>query len=162
MNGQIQSARVFVINQDGAKIGQFLTRDAISLAQDRGLDLVEVAPNASPPICRLMDFGKVKYDRDKARKKAQKSQTVSVMKEIRFRPNISSNDLEVKSRQISKFLSKGYKVKISMRFKRAELRNSDPGRKSMEGLISGLSELGEPEKPLSFAGNILGTVMVPR
>tara|TARA_B100000745_G_scaffold297290_1_gene244007 strand:- start:7494 stop:8021 length:528 start_codon:yes stop_codon:yes gene_type:complete len=161
VNTEIKAWRVFVIDEQGNKVGQFQVPDALDFAANKGLDLVEVAPNANPPVCKLMDYGKVKYERSKAQKKNRQNSAESTLKEIRLRPNIDSNDLATKCRQSEKFLRKGHRVKIAMRFKRAEMRNSRLGKEVFHSMIEMLSKVSTVESRPSQSGNVYSVVLQP-
>ncbi|MCL4418322.1 MAG: translation initiation factor IF-3, partial [Actinobacteria bacterium] len=115
------------MDQDGSQVGITSTGDALMMARERDLDLVEVAPNASPPVCRIMDFGKYKYQLEISEKEKRKKQTQIIIKEIKLRPKIDKNDLSIKKKQIENFLKKGSKVKITLSFKGREIIHSELG-----------------------------------
>ncbi len=114
--------------------------DALKIAYEKELDLVEVAPNASPPVCKIMDFGKYKYQVEVSAKEKKKKQTQIVIKEIKLRPKIDKNDLDIKKRKIEKFLEKGYKVKVTMSFKGREIVHSELGMNIMTGILDYLGD----------------------
>lgn len=127
--------KVRVIGDDGSQIGILPVEEAIKLAYERELDLVEVAPNAAPPVCKIMDFRKYRYQMEISEKERKKKQTQIVVKEIKLRPKIDKNDLNIKKKQIEKFIEKGNKVKITMSFKGREIVHSELGMNIMEGII---------------------------
>ncbi|MCA9571976.1 MAG: translation initiation factor IF-3, partial [Myxococcales bacterium] len=110
VNERIRAPRVMVVDEEGHRLGEFLTRDALQLARDRGFDLVEVAPDGRPPICRLADWGKMKYTRKKSAAKSRRNATSSSMKEVKVRPKTDDHDIEVKTRNAERFLSRGDRV----------------------------------------------------
>jgi translation initiation factor IF-3 len=124
-----------VIAEDGAQIGIKPIGDAINLAYERDLDLVEVSPNSNPPVCKIMDFGKYRYQMEILEKERKKKQTQIVVKEIKLRPKIDKNDLNIKKKQIEKFLKKGNKVKITMSFKGREIVHSELGMNILNSII---------------------------
>jgi len=127
--------KVRVIGDDGSQIGILPVEEAIKLAYEKELDLVEVAPNAIPPVCKIMDFRKYKYQMEKTEKERKKKQTQIVVKEIKLRPKIDKNDLNIKKRQIEKFIEKGNKVKITMSFKGREIVHSELGMNIMQNIL---------------------------
>ena len=118
---------------------------ALLLAQEVGLDLVEISPNATPPVCKIMDFGKYKYETQKKESEARKKQKVIEIKEIKFRPNTDTHDYDVKMRSVTKFLQDGDKVKVTMRFRGREMAHADLGRKLLERVAEDVGELGKVE-----------------
>ena len=129
-----------LVGADGAQIGVVTTQDALQQARDLDLDLVEVAPQADPPVCRIMDYGKYKYERDIRQKEARKKQTRVEVKEIKFRPKIDRHDYATKKGHVERFLKAGAKVKITIMFRGREMAHTDLGRKILDQLVS---ELGE-------------------
>ena len=144
--------QVRVIDADGKQLGVMNTRDALKLAMEAQLDLVEVAPNATPPVCRIMDFGKYQYEKSKKEKEGRKkTHTVSV-KEIRLRPKTDTHDLETKLKQAKKFLEQKNKVKFSVIFKGRELSYKDMGKDLLEEVVRQLEEDGAIEQPIKMEG----------
>lgn len=129
-----------MIAEDGSQVGIVTTGEAITMARDRDLDLVEVAPNANPPVCRIMDYGKYKYQMEISEKEKRKKQTQIIIKEIKLRPKIDKNDLNIKKRQIEKFLKKGSKVKITLSFKGREIIHSELGMNIMNSIVDDLQD----------------------
>ena len=119
VNGQIRVPQIRLIDHEGNNRGVVDPRDAVRAAEELGLDLVEISPNASPPVCKIMDFGKFKYEQQKKAAEARKNQKVIEIKEVKFRPNIDTHDYDVKMRSVNKFLSEGDKVKVTLRFRGA-------------------------------------------
>ena len=134
----IKLKEVRVINSDGEQLGVLDTRDAIKRAEEQGLDLVEVAPTAKPPVCRIMDFGKYKYEMDKKAAESRKHQTVIVVKEIKLRPRTDDHDVNFKLNNIKRFLDEGNKVKVTVMFRGREMAHIDHGRKVLERIVSEL------------------------
>jgi translation initiation factor IF-3 len=140
INREIRAASVRVINMDGEQLGVITLAEALAEAAKAGLDLVEVSPTAAPPVCRIMDYGKFRYQQSKKVQVSKKSQTVIQVKEIRLRPKTEEHDLEVKIKHIRKFLDQHNKVKISMMFRGREIAYTDIGRKIMEDLKNTLAD----------------------
>ena len=127
VNQRIRVPRVLVIDEQGNKLGEFLTEDAIRLAEDRGLDLIEVAPNGRPPVCRIQDYGKLKYERKKRATQARKNQVQVQIKEVKLRPKTDDHDIAVKVRHARRFLEQGNKVKVTIRLRGRELAHRNIG-----------------------------------
>ena len=131
-----------LIDENGEQKGVMKTFDAIHLAEEAGLDLVEVSPNANPPVCKILDFGKYRYEMEKKQRDAKKNQTVIKVKEIRMQPKIDRHDLETKSTFISEFLNEGNKVKVSIRFRGRELAHPELGKEVLDRILAILTENG--------------------
>lgn len=129
-----------MIAEDGEQVGIIATSEALVMARERDLDLVEVAPTANPPVCRIMDFGKYKYQLEISEKEKRKKQTQIIIKEIKLRPKIDKNDLSIKKKQIEKFLKKGSKVKITLSFKGREIIHSELGMNVMNSIVDDLKD----------------------
>ena len=127
MNEQIRFSPVIVIDETGQNLGQLSTKEGILLAEEKGLDLVEINPTNRPPICKVMDYGKYKYEAQKKANEARKKQKIIEVKEIKMRPNIDDNDYEVKMRSAKRFIEEGDKVKVTMRFRGREMAHQDLG-----------------------------------
>ncbi len=127
MNGSIRAPQVRCIDPNGEQLGVLDTREAISKAEDFGLDLVEVQPNVDPPVCKILDYGKYKYEAQKRANEARKKQKIIEVKEIKLRPNIDEHDYQVKMRNVVKFLSGGDKVKVTLRFRGREMAHQELG-----------------------------------
>ena len=140
INREIKSASVRVINEEGQPLGVISLDEAITSAERAGLDLVEVSPNAEPPVCKIMDYGKYRYKQSKKIHDARKSQTVIHVKEIRLRPKTEAHDLQVKIKHIKKFLEQRDKVKVSMMFRGREIAFTEIGRKLMEQIKVALTD----------------------
>lgn len=157
----IRIREVRVIDDEGQQLGVMLTADALALAQEKGLDLVEVAPTAVPPVCKILDYGQYKYEiqkRDRETKKKQKSQT---FKEIRFRVKIDTHDLATKTRRASEFLDDGDRVKVTVQFRGRELNHPQLGRNLLERAAEMIGEHGVIERPPLMEGRSLFIVMAP-
>ena len=143
---------VRLIDKDGNQLGVVPTKRALEIADESKLDLVNVAPKAKPPVCKIMDYGKYKYDTVKKAKEARKKQKTINLKEVRLSPNIDTHDLEVKARRANKFLQNGDKVKVSVRFRGRELGHTDIGRTVLNDFTELVSENGEVEKKPKMEG----------
>ena len=142
INRQIRAHEVRVIDDKGEQRGVMKLFDAVQLAEDVGLDLVEVSPNANPPVCKILDFGKYRYELEKKQRDAKKNQSVVKIKEIRMQPKIDKHDLETKSKFIGEFLSEGNKVKVSIRFRGRELAHTELGKVVLDKILEILAENG--------------------
>ncbi|HVF08788.1 MAG TPA: translation initiation factor IF-3 [Actinomycetota bacterium] len=140
MNDRIRSAQVRLVGADGEQIGVIDTREALRRAQELDLDLVEVAPQAAPPVCRIMDYGKFKYERDLRQKEARRKQSRSGLKEIKFRPKIDPHDYATKKGHVERFLKGGNKVKVTIMFRGREMAHTQLGRKILDRLVGDLGE----------------------
>ncbi|MFM2160622.1 MAG: hypothetical protein RLZZ383_134 [Pseudomonadota bacterium] len=127
VNRRIRVPRVLVIDENGGKLGEFLTEDALRIAQERGLDLVEVSPNAYPPVCRIADFGKMKYEKKKKETQARRNQVLVQLKEVKLRPKTDEHDMDFKVRHARRFLEEGNKVKVTVRFRGREMAHREIG-----------------------------------
>jgi len=151
-----------LIDSDGKQLGIMELGKAREVAESRGLDLVEVSPDAKPPVCKILDFGKYRFEQSKRIKESKKKQKVILTKEIRLRPKIEEHDFQTKLRQTTGFLKKGYKVKLSVRFKGRELAHTDIGRNIIERLIEEVNEVGAADFSPKFEGRVIVTVLSPK
>ena len=151
-----------VIGEDGEQIGIMPTRDAIRLAAERGYDLVEVSPRARPPVCKIMDYGKYKYELAKKARDAKKKQRFLQLKEIRFRPKTEDHDYTFKMRHVREFLIQGNKVKILVVFRGRERAHMEFGQKILDKLKTDLSDVGEPVSKPRMEGRILTLTFIPK
>ena len=142
INRQIRAREVLVIDENGVQRGVMNVPEACRLADEAGMDLVEVSPNANPPVCKILDFGKYRYEMEKKSREAKKNQTVVKIKEIRMQPKIEKHDLETKSKAIAEFLGEGNKVKVSVRFRGRELAHPELGKVVRDKILDALTELG--------------------
>ena len=161
INDQIRISPVRVIDQDGEQLGVIPTKEALSKAQDLGLDLVEVAPDAKPPVCRIMDFGKFKYEKSKRTQKNSK-QHQTKLKEIRLRPKTGQHDIDFKVKQAIGFLKHRDKVQVTVMFRGREMAHIEEGRKVMEGVIEQLSEYGKVESTPNQQSRKMMCTIAPR
>ncbi|MBI4238162.1 MAG: translation initiation factor IF-3 [Deltaproteobacteria bacterium] len=160
-NRRIRVPEVRLIGAEGEQLGVFQTADALKLAEDIGLDLVEISPTARPPVCKIMDVGKWKYEQAKKAHEARKHQFVALVKEIKLRPSTGVHDLEVKLKRIREFLTQGHKAKVTIQFRGREMAHKDLGQKMLQRVITGVAELGAPEQTPRFEGRFLSTVLQP-
>ena len=160
-NNRINSPEVQVISSDGDNLGIIKTNDAISRAKEEGLDLIEIAPNANPPVCKIMDMGKFKYDQQKNASKAKKNQKKIELKEIKLRPVTEVHDYTFKIKNAQKFLTKGDKVKFTIKFKGRELQHSHLGNELMDKIKLHMKEIGRVELHPKFDGKQMIMVIQP-
>jgi translation initiation factor IF-3 len=160
-NNRISSPEVQVIANDGVNLGVLSTNEAISIAKNQGLDLIEIAPNANPPVCKIMDMGKYKYDAQKKANLAKKKQKIVLLKEIKMRPVTETHDYEFKVKNAKKFISKGDKVKFTIRFKGRELQHSHLGNELMTKKKEDMKEVGKVELQIRFDGKQMIIVIQP-
>ena len=160
-NNRISSPEVQVIGSDGDNLGILNTNEAISMAKEQGLDLIEIAPNAKPPVCKIIDMGKFKYDAQKKANVARKKQKVVLVKEIKMRPVTETHDYEFKVKNAKKFIAKGDKVKFTIRFKGRELQHSSLGNDLMEKIKQDMQSIGKVELEPKFDGKQMIMVIQP-
>jgi translation initiation factor IF-3 len=161
VNDRIRAKEVRLVAPDGGQIGIKSIDEAKWLAQELGLDLVEVAADAKPPVVRMMDYGKFKYEQSVRDRAARKKQTRTVVKEVQFRPKIGDSDFEVKRRRVERFLAEGDKVKCTLRFRGREVTHPELGRKILDRLREDLGELAVVETLPKFEGRQITMVLVP-
>ena len=160
-NNRISSPEVQVITNDGENLGTLNTNEAISMAKNRGLDFIEIAPNANPPVCKIMDMGKYKYDAQKKANLAKKKQKIVSLKEIKMRPVTETHDYEFKVKNAKKFIAKGDKVKFPIRFKGRELQHSYLGNELMTKIKEDMKDIGKVELDPKFDGKQMIMVIQP-
>ena len=160
-NNRINSPEVQVIASNGENLGIISTNKAISMAKEEGLDLIEIAPNAKPPVCKIIDMGKYKYDAQKKANKAKKKQKIVLLKEIKLRPVTEAHDYNFKLKNAQKFLSKGDKVKFTIRFKGRELQHSNLGHDLMSKIKEDIKLVGKVEMNPKFDGKQMIMVIQP-
>ena len=160
-NNRISSPEVQVIASDGENLGILNTNEAISIAKNQGLDLIEIAPNANPPVCKIMDMGKYKYDAQKKANLAKKKQKIIALKEIKMRPVTETHDYEFKVKNAKKFIAKGDKVKFTIRFKGRELQHSHLGNELMTKIKEDMKDIGKVELDPKFDGKQMIMVIQP-
>lgn len=152
INEQIRDKEVRVVGEEGEQLGVMSSRDAMKLAEDAGLDLVKIAPTAKPPVCKIVDYGKFRYEQIRKEKEAKKKQRTIDVKEIRLSPNIDTNDLNTKMNAARKFLSKGDKVKVTLRFRGREMAHMHSSRHILEEFGEQLSDIAVIEKAPKVEG----------
>lgn len=162
INDKIRVAQVRVIGPDGNQLGIMSIQRALELANQHELDLVEVAPSVNPPVCRIIDFSKFKYDQEKKEREAKKHQKQSRLKEIRLKPNIDEHDYETKVKQAVAFLKKKDKVKVNLFFRGRQMEHMDLGRKILDRFIIDTQSEGLVERDPSLEGRIMYFVIAPR
>lgn len=162
MNDGIRAREVRVIDEDGSQLGIMQVRDARRVAEEKGLDLVNVAPTAKPPVCRVMDYGKFKYEQSKKEKEARKNQKVIELKEVRMTPNIEEHDFQVKLKNVQKFLSEGDKVKVSLRFRGREITHSSIGQQVLMRLAQAAAEQALVERLPRLEGRSMIMILAPK
>ena len=160
-NNRITAPEVQVIGSDGENIGIINTNEAISMAKEQGLDLIEIAPNAKPPVCKIIDMGKFKYDAQKKANIAKKKQKIILLKEIKMRPVTETHDYDFKVKNAKKFIGKGDKVKFTIRFKGRELQHSHLGRELMDKIKVDMQDIGKVELHPKFDGKQMIMVIQP-
>ena len=160
-NERIRSPQVQVISSDGKNLGTLSTREAIDIAKQEGLDLIEISPNANPPVCKIIDVGKYKYDLQKKANKAKKKQKKIELKEIKLRPVTETHDYKFKIKNAQKFISKGDKVKFTIRFKGRELQHSHLGNELMNKIKEDMQAIGKVELHPKFDGKQMIMVIQP-
>ena len=162
INEEIREKEVRLIDVDGSQMGVVPIKRAMEVANERRLDLVNVAPTAKPPVCRVMDYGKYKYEIAKKEKEARKNQKIINVKEIRLTPKIESHDLNVKANRAIEFLQDGDKVKVSVRFRGREMGHTQLGRVVLDDFFELISEFGKIEKPAKLEGRNMVMFVMPK
>ncbi len=152
INEQIRDKEIRLIGENGQQLGVMSPREAMAMAEEAGLDLVKVAPTANPPVCKIVDYGKYKYEQLRKEKEAKKKQRIIEIKEIRLTPNIDTNDLNTKVNAARKFLSKGDKVKITMRFRGREMAHMNSSKHILDDFAQSLSDVATVEKEPKIEG----------
>jgi translation initiation factor IF-3 len=162
INEQIRHREVRVIDEDGTQLGIMSSQEALAIAHERGLDLVEIAPQANPPVCRIIDYGKWQYEQKKKQHEAKKKQTVISVKEIKLRPNIGEHDYEVKKNNAIRVLEEGDKVKASVRFIGREITHRELGERLLARLEKDLAHVATVENRPKMEGMIMFVVFAPK
>lgn len=162
MNGAITARQVRVIDAQGEMRGVMTVREAITIAEEAGLDLVEISPNAEPPVCKVLDYGKYKYEQQKKAAEARKKQKVIELKEIKLRPNIDDHDFEIKMKSAKQFLEEGDKVKITMRFRGREMAHQEVAQAVITRVRAELDVLGRVESEPSFEGRQMVMILAAK
>jgi translation initiation factor IF-3 len=162
INRRIRVPQVRLIDEEGQQVGVVNTQEALMMAEDRGLDLVEVAPNADPPVCRLMDYGKFLYEQNKKAREARKNQKVIEVKEMQLSPITDAHDIEVKSNRARQFLGEGHKVKFNMRFRGRQLAHQDIGVQMLEQIAENLRDVALVEVRPTSEGRVMTMIIAPQ
>jgi translation initiation factor IF-3 len=161
VNREIRASKVRVIGKDGNQLGVMPTRQAMAIAEEDGLDLVEVVPNAMPPVCKILDYGKYRYQQTKKEKESRKTQHQVKIKEVKLKPNIDEHDLQTKINRARDFIVKGNKVKITCMFRGREMLHIDLGKKVVNRFCVALEDIATVEMPTKMMGRMMTTVIAP-
>ena len=162
INEQIRDKEIRLISNDGEQLGIMSARDAQKLADEKNMDLVKISPQAKPPVCKIMDYSKYKFDQAKREKEARKKQKIVAVKELRLSPNIDTHDIQVKVKNAIKFLKEGNKVKISIRFRGRELGRTDMAVGIMNDFAEQVAEFGTVEKPPKMEARTMAMFLAPK
>jgi len=158
----IRAREVRLVSETGEQLGVFSAREALRIAQEHGLDLVEVAPNARPPVCRIMDYGKYKYEQSKREREARKKQKVVTIKEVKMRPNIEDHDFDVRCRRAEEFLRDGDKIKATIMFRGREVVHSELGLAVLERLLEKVKDVCVVERSPKLEGKNMVMILAPK
>jgi len=161
INEEVRCKEVRLVDDEGQQLGVMSPRDAMKVAQEKNLDLVEVAPTANPPVCRIMDYGKYRYEQNKKEREAKKNQKVISVKEVKLRPNIEDHDFLTKAKNASKFLTSGDKVKVTIMFRGREITHPELGQELCERFAEELSTVSKIEKPAKVEGRNMIMILAP-
>ena len=159
INEQIRDREVRVVSADGEQLGVMSSRDAMTLAREAELDLVKIAPKAQPPVCKIIDYGKYKYEQSRREKEAKKKQKTVEVKEVRMSPNIDANDLNTKVNNAKKFILKGNKVKVTLRFRGREMAHVQQSKHILDDFADMLKDVAQVEKPAKLEGRNMSMVL---
>ncbi len=162
LNEEIRDKEIRVIGSDGAQLGIMSAEEANNLADEQGLDLVKISPNAVPPVCKIMDYSKFCFDQKKREKEAKKNQKVVEIKEIRMSPSIDTNDFNTKAKNAQKFLKEGNRVKVSVRFRGREMAHTDLGEKLLMEFAEACAEVSTMEKNPKLEGRFMAMFLTPK
>ena len=162
VNREIDARSIRLVGADGEMIGVVTLREGLTMAEEAGLDLVEVSPNAEPPVCKILDFGKFKYESQKKKNEARKKQKVIEVKEVKLRPSIDDNDYGVKMRSMRKFIEEGDKVKVTLRFRGREMAHQDIGYRLLQKVKSETAEVAKVEAEPLMEGRQMVMVLAPK
>jgi len=161
-NAQIRDNSVRVIADDGEQLGVMSSREALQIAEEKGLDLVKVSPQADPPVCKIMDYGKYRFEQSKKQKEAKKNQKIVELKEMRLSATIDKHDLEVKAKNVGKFLAAGDKVKVSIRFKGRQMTHTEKGLQVMDEFFAMVEDNAIVEKRAKLEGRSMFMILAPK
>ena len=162
MNQDIRAPRILLIDQNGEKQGVMPTSSAMEAAEEAGLDLVEIVPNAEPPVCKIMDYGKFRFQEQKKKAEARKRQKVVELKEIKLRPNIDTHDYEVKTKAMHRFFGEGDKVKVTLRFRGREMAHPELGMKLLQKVQEDFDEIAKVEYSPRMEGRQMIMILAPK
>ena len=162
INGQIRDKEVRVIAENGDQLGVMPVKEAMTLAQEAELDLVKIAPKAQPPVCKIIDYGKYRYELARKEKEAKKKQKTVEVKEVRISPNIDTNDLNTKVNNAKKFIAKGNKVKVTLRFRGREMAHMQQSKHILDDFAEMLAEVAVVEKPAKLEGRSMSMVLTEK
>ena len=162
MNGEIRDREIRVISETGEMLGVMSPREAMRLAEEADLDLVKISPNAVPPVCKIMDYGKFKFEQAKKEKENRRNQKVVEIKEVQLSMTIDVGDLNVKAKQATKFLGEGNKVKVSIRLRGRQMAHANLGRDVMNNFFEGLKKIAVIEKPINMEGRNIIMILAPK
>ena len=162
INGQIRDKEIRVIGENGDQLGIMSPREAMKLAQEADLDLVKIAPKAQPPVCKIIDYGKYRYELARKEKEAKKKQKTVEVKEVRLSPNIETNDLNTKVNNAKKFISKGNKVKVTLRFRGREMAHVQQSKHILDDFDQMLGDIAVIEKPAKMEGRSMSMVLTEK
>ena len=162
LNEQIRDKEIRLIGDDGEQLGIMSAKDALKMAKEAGLDLVKIAPTAKPPVCKIVDYGKYRYEQTRREKEAKKKQKTTEVKEIQLSPNIDVNDLTTKANQARKFVEKGNKVKVALRFRGREMAHMATGKEVLDTFFEKLSDVAVVEKPAKLEGRSMIMVLAQK
>ena len=162
INGQIRDKEVRVIAENGDQLGVMPVKEAMKLAQEAELDLVKIAPKAQPPVCKIIDYGKYRYELARKEKEAKKNQKTVEVKEVRISPNIDTNDLNTKVNNAKKFIAKGNKVKVTLRFRGREMAHMQQSKHILDDFAEMLAEVAVVEKPAKLEGRSMSMVLTEK
>ncbi len=161
VNEEIKASKVRLIDVDGTQLGIYTVRDALRIAGERGMDLIEIAPQAKPPVCKVLDFGKYKYEQQKREKIQRKNQQVTLLKEIRLHPNTDVHDFEFKAKHALNFLEEGNKVKVVVMFKGRELAYTEQGEELLNRFVEKVQDVAKVEVPIRLEGKNMTVILIP-
>ena len=162
INEQIRDREVRLVGENGEQLGIMPAKDALKLAKDAELDLVKIAPTAKPPVCKIIDYGKYKYEQARKEKEAKKKQKTVEVKEVRLSPNIDTNDLNTKINNAKKFISKGNKVKVTLRFRGREMAHVQQSKHILDDFAETLADVAVVEKPAKMKGRSMSMVLTEK
>ena len=162
MNEQIRDKEIRLVGEDGEQLGIMSAKDALKMAKEANLDLVKIAPTAKPPVCKIVDYGKYRYEQARREKEAKKKQKTTEVKEIQLSPNIDVNDLTTKANQARKFLKKGNKVKVALRFRGREMAHMATGKEVLDTFLEKVSDVAVVEKPAKLEGRSMIMVLAEK